>query len=880
MEENTPTQELKNKKQNKFSKKKKKQKNNISIKELNDYNNNNDENKETPENNEENEIEEENDEDLIIDYDNEINSKENQDINQNNDENELNDKEMNEESEKEEPINKKNKKAKGFKAFHLTEGLYQGIRLIGYKNPTPIQKKIIPEIMSGFNIIAHSRTGSGKTAAFLLPMLAKLKSHSQIVGARCLILSPVRDLAFQTGMFCKKLGKFTDLRFALIAGGKGFDDQFEKLAQNPDIIIATPGRVLHHIEEGSLQLKKVEILIIDEADKMMELSLGEQLRKIIQNCPPQKQIILLSATIQEQLASFLKSGIIKEYKILSIDEENKIPEKLKIHLIYTRKEDKLYTLVSLLKTPSIINIEKQLTIIFVMTKYHCDYLQEILKYWNISSLVIYGSLEQDIRNSTLEDFKKGRKKILIVTDVAARGIDIPLLDNVINYDFPDNHKLFIHRVGRTARAGRSGRVFNIISSEELPYFFDIKYYLGKKFVLLSDNEELKQEDTLDNYNTISYGSIPQEVILNTKNEKIDYLFNTGLEIEELYKSMVRAEKKGITFKQKPSHYGVVEAKKLMNELNIKMHPFYTKKYYDEEKVQFLNELKNYKPKELYFERVNETMVDKNVLKQFKSKVDMFHKKKEYEKELEKKKEENLEKKNIEDDKIYEEEQKQFDENNKQIEEMKLLGKKVKRSKIQNFKNLSQCISSTKEDNREKAINLWGGEKPLELEELTMNINTDDTYEKIKKTVWNNKKKTFETHMMDKFGNKIKNESGVNTKKNENFHPYKEWKKKSKLTIQNAGEIENKNFVRNAKERFMERKGINNKGNASTLKSFEQILKGKKKQFKENQKKNKQFSKKKYKENLIRQQVHLNSKSQTFIKGRKGNGSKFKNRRKK
>ena len=880
MEENTPTQELKNKKQNKFSKKKKKQKNNISIKELNDYNNNNDESKEIPENNEENEIEKENDEDLIIDYDNEINSKENQDINQNNVENELNDKEMNDESKKEEPINKKNKKAKGFKAFHLTEELYQGIRLIGYKNPTPIQKKIIPEIMSGFNIIAHSRTGSGKTAAFLLPMLAKLKSHSQIVGARCLILSPVRDLAFQTGMFCKKLGKFTDLRFALIAGGKGFDDQFEKLAQNPDIIIATPGRVLHHIEEGSLQLKKVEILIIDEADKMMELSLGEQLRKIIQNCPPQKQIILLSATIQEQLASFLKSGIIKEYKILSIDEENKIPEKLKIHLIYTRKEDKLYTLVSLLKTPSIINIEKQLTIIFVMTKYHCDYLQEILKYWNISSLVIYGSLEQDIRNSTLEDFKKGRKKILIVTDVAARGIDIPLLDNVINYDFPDNHKLFIHRVGRTARAGRSGRVFNIISSEELPYFFDIKYYLGKKFVLLSDNEELKQEDTLDNYNTISYGSIPQEVILNTKNEKIDYLFNTGLEIEELYKSMVRAKKKGITFKQKPSHYGVAEAKKLMNELNIKMHPFYTKKYYDEEKVQFLNELKNYKPKELYFERVNETMVDKNVLKQFKSKVDMFHKKKEYEKELEKKKEENLEKKNIEDDKIYEEEQKQFDENNKQIEEMKLLGKKIKRSKIQNFKNLSQCISSTKEENREKAINLWGGERPLELEELTMNINTDDTYEKIKKTVWNNKKKTFETHMMDKFGNKIKNESGVNTKKNENFHPYKEWKKKSKLTIQNAGEIENKNYVRNAKERFMERKGINNKGNASTLKSFEQILKGKKKQFKENQKKNKQFSKKKYKENLIRQQVHLNSKSQTFIKGRKGNGSKFKNRRKK
>ena len=320
MEERKLSKTKKNKKQNKFVK-------NIS-------NDNEDENNneiENQENIEENEIEEENEKESIIDYDNEIDSQENREnnINENpKDENNIELNEEEEEKEEEEPLNKKTKKAKGFKAFHLTEELYQGIKLIGYKNPTPIQKKIIPEIMSGFNIIAHSRTGSGKTAAFLLPMLAKLKHHSQIVGARCIILSPTRDLAFQTGVFCRKLGKFTDLRFALIAGGKGFDDQFEKLAQNPDIIIATPGRVLHHIEEGSLQLKKIEIIIIDEADKMMELSLGEQLRKIIQFCPPQRQIILLSATIQEQLASFLKSGIIKEYKILSINEENKIPENI------------------------------------------------------------------------------------------------------------------------------------------------------------------------------------------------------------------------------------------------------------------------------------------------------------------------------------------------------------------------------------------------------------------------------------------------------------------------------------------------------------------------------------------------------------------------
>ena len=372
------------------------------------------------------------------------------------------------------------------------------------------------------------------------------------------------------------------------------------------------------------------------------------------------------------------------------------------------------------------------------------------------------------------------KIILIVTDVAARGIDIPLLDNVINFDFPDNHKLFIHRVGRTARAGKSGRVFNLINSDELPYFFDIKYYLGKKFVLSSDDEESKKEDTIDNYNTISFGSIPEQVILNMKNDKRDYLFNTGLDIEELYKSMQRAEKKGLTFKQKPSRYGIAEAKKLINEFNIKIHPFYAKKYGDEEKQQFLNDLKNYKPKELYFEKVNESTVDEKILKEFKSKVDTFHKKKEYEKELEKKKEEQEEQKHIEDDKIYEEEQKELEENNKKIEELKLLGKKVKRSKIRNFKNLSQYISNQKEENNEISKNLWGGEKPLELEELTMNINTDDTYERVKKTVWNSKKKTFQTQMLDGFGNKIKNESGQMIKKSDKYHPYKEWKKKSKL----------------------------------------------------------------------------------------------------
>ena len=365
---------------------------------------------------------------------------------------------------------------------------------------TKIQKKAIPILLEHKNVIVKSETGSGKTLAYIIPLYQNLFEINELEkinrknGIYSIIFSPTHELCLQIEKTFDKLKSCCiNVIYGSLMGGQKIETEKKKLRKGLNVIITTPGRLLYHLQNTeNINFRTLKMIIIDEADKMMELSMGDQIRKIIQNCPPQKQMILLSATIQEQLATFLKSGIIKEYKILSINEENKIPEKLKIHLIYTRREDKLYTLISLLKTPSIIDIEKQLTIIFVMTKYHCDYLQEILKYWEISSLVIYGSMEQDLRNQTLEDFKKGRKKILIVTDVAARGIDIPLLDNVINFDFPDNHKLFIHRVGRTARAGKSGRVFNLINSEELPYFFDIKYYLGKKFVLSSDDEETKK----------------------------------------------------------------------------------------------------------------------------------------------------------------------------------------------------------------------------------------------------------------------------------------------------------------------------------------------------------------------------------------------------
>ena len=753
------------------------------------------------------------------------------------------------------------KKAKGFRAFHFPEQVYQGIKNMGYKNPTPIQRKVIPEILSGFNIIAHSRTGSGKTAAFLLPALSQLHAHSKIVGARCLILSPTRELAHQTAMFCRKLGKFTDLRFALLVGGNELESQFEKLAQNPDIIIATPGRVLHHIDEGSLQLKNIKHLIIDEGDKMMELNFGEQLRDIIKHCPLNKQIIILSATIQGELALFLKSGIIKEYKLINIEEENKIPDTLKINLIYTRKDIKIYTVISLFNE-SIINLNKELTIVFVMTKYHCEYIQEYLHYWNIPSLIIYGQMEQELRNKNLESFRKGKVKLLIVTDVAARGIDIPLLDNVINYDFPDSQKLFIHRVGRTARAGRKGKVYNLVTVDELPYFFDIKYALGKKFILSTDAN--KEEDSVDNYNTISFGTVPDKLINDIKNKKKDYLFNSQLDIEQLYQSMLKAEKKGISFQQKPTQYGIKQAKVLLSEFDMKLHPFYVEKYADEEKQHFLSMLKKFKPKENYFERVRETSVNEEIINEFKLKAEQYKKKKALEKEREmltKQKELEVIENEIEsnDNEI------SMDENDANAHDThhKANTTKIKRSQMKSFKNPNFFISTEAETN-DKKKSLWGNEKPIELDELTLNINTDDTMQTQRKTVWNEKKKKFVTANVDKSG-KIRNESGKVVKKNEKYHPYKDWKSKSKLAIQNVGEVEKEYTVQSAKERFIERK--RNKSVKNEVKNIAQILKEKKRKFKDMQKKNKKFSKKQFIQNQLKQKVNLNSRSQTFIKKR-------------
>lgn len=754
-------------------------------------------------------------------------------------------------------ILKNNKKAKGFRAFNLNENIINAIKKIGYKFPTPIQRRTIPDIISGFNIIAHSRTGSGKTAAFILPIINQLKEHSKVVGARCLILSPTRELAHQTLSFCKKLTKFMDLRIALLVGGNEFEGQFEKLAQNPDIIIATPGRVAHHLREGSLCLKRVEILAIDEADKIFELNFEEQIRDVLRRCPPSRQVLLFSATIPQRLAQFMKTGI-REYKLINIDEEHQIPDKLKIHIVQTRSEDKKFTLISLFK-----NVIKrdELTLVFVPTKYHCEYLHEFLKFWAIDTLYIFGQMDQELRNRNLEKFKKRKIMTLLVTDVAARGLDIPFLDNVVNYDFPDNVKLFIHRIGRTARVGKEGRVINILSPSDVAYFFDMKVNLGKRIVYEDPTRE-----TFEDFTVINYGSVPQSTINQITESKKEYL-NSKIDLEPMEMSMNKAYGKALTFRQKPSKYGIKQSKKLKN---VGTHPFFegVRNQSAVELNNFLLQLKNFKPKESYLERVNETNVREDVIKEFKFKAVEFKRKK----EIEKKKEKFLKSK-IEDE-IESEEEDPKVKPKKEIfhnYEDNLLGKKVKRSKLRNFRNNPSFVSNDKAETS-KIKNLWGGEKPIGLEELTLNIAPDCENSMKKKTVWDNKKRNFVTAKVDKKGMVI-NESGKRVKKGDkNPQLFKTWKKKNKMKIQRVGEMESEKVVENAKNIFTQRKVNKNNKNINEkdkpkdeVKSFGQVMKSKEEEFKKHSRKG--FSKKSFKEKEIKEKAHLNRRSQVMIRKR-------------
>ncbi|XP_045698720.1 ATP-dependent RNA helicase DDX54 isoform X1 [Phyllostomus hastatus] len=490
--------------------------------------------------------------------------------------------------------NKKKKKSGGFQSMGLSYAVFKGIMKKGYKVPTPIQRKTIPVILDGRDVVAMARTGSGKTACFLIPMFERLKARSAQTGARALILSPTRELALQTMKFTKELGKFTGLKTALILGGDKMEDQFSALHENPDIIIATPGRLMHVAVEMNLKLQSVEYVVFDEADRLFEMGFAEQLQEIIGRLPGGHQTVLFSATLPKMLVEFARAGL-TEPVLIRLDVDTKLNEQLKTSFFLVREDTKAAVLLYLLRT--VVRPQDQ-TVVFVATKHHAEYLSELLAAQRMSCAHIYSALDQTARKINLAKFAHGKCSTLIVTDLAARGLDIPLLDNVINYSFPAKGKLFLHRVGRVARAGRSGTAYSLVAPDEVPYLLDLHLFLGRALSLAHPQEEPSAGAVgVDGV----LGRVPQSLV-DDEDCSLRSALEASLELRGLCHVADNALQQYVRSRPAPSPESIKRAKEL-DLAGLGLHPLFSSRFEEEElqRLRLVDTLKKYRSRATIFE---------------------------------------------------------------------------------------------------------------------------------------------------------------------------------------------------------------------------------------------------------------------------------------
>lgn len=364
-----------------------------------------------------------------------------------------------------------------FKDLGLNPKILQAIEEKGYKEPTPVQEKSIPAILEGRDLVGSAQTGTGKTAAFALPALHRLGNHGK---CRVLALAPTRELAIQIEENFRMYGKYLDLRLALLYGGVKYGKQLEQLGNEPDVVVATPGRLLDHIGQGNLKLQSIEILILDEVDRMLDMGFIEDVTKIIQKTPRSRQTLLFSATIPDSVRR-LSAWALKNPAEAKIDIKISAADTVSHALYPVPAIQKFDLLVALLKEIKFENL-----IIFFQTRRGTDKISHWLMEHGQEVRVLHSDLKQRDRQQALQDFKDGKVKILSATDVASRGLDISNVTHVINYDVPQHSEDYIHRIGRTGRARTEGEAFTLCKPDDIPLVESIEKLLGnplpRKFV--------------------------------------------------------------------------------------------------------------------------------------------------------------------------------------------------------------------------------------------------------------------------------------------------------------------------------------------------------------------------------------------------------------
>lgn len=361
-----------------------------------------------------------------------------------------------------------------FNKFNLDASIAKAIVACGYKQPTPIQIQSIPKILQGHDLVACAQTGTGKTAAFVLPALNHISQPSGSRKVRVLILTPTRELATQIKDSTTRYGKFLRFNMASLVGGMPYRRQISDLSRAVDLIVATPGRLLDHIDNRRLDLKGIEMLIIDEADRMLDMGFIDDVKAIAQMTPQKRQTLLFSATINGKLNQIIKQ-LLKEPIHIDLSREKMAPTQIKQELYMTDSSSHKARLLQ----HFLANERMFKTIIFTATKIGADQLAGQLIKEGYAVAPLHGDLKQSVRNKTVENFRRNKIQYLIATDVAARGIDISDVTHVINYDLPRFHEDYVHRIGRTGRAGKTGKAISFVTHNEQRQIAKIERYINQ-----------------------------------------------------------------------------------------------------------------------------------------------------------------------------------------------------------------------------------------------------------------------------------------------------------------------------------------------------------------------------------------------------------------
>jgi ATP-dependent RNA helicase RhlE len=363
-----------------------------------------------------------------------------------------------------------------FNSIGLSNALLKAVSRQGYTIPTPIQQKAIPLILEGKDILASAQTGTGKTAGFTLPMLQKLSQGQQLRHRpiRALVLTPTRELAAQVHNNVKTYSEFLNIRSAVIFGGVNQKPQVATIRNGVDILIATPGRLIDLQNQGFLSLSKIEILVLDEADRMLDMGFLRDIKKIISLMPKRRQNLLFSATFSKEIKS-LANNFLHHPVLVEVAPENSTVDAI---------EQKVYRVAKSLKTGLIIKLISEgnwkQVLVFTRTKHGANKLCKKMVTAGISTAAIHGNKSQGVRTKALAGFKNNSVRVLVATDIAARGLDIPLLPHVVNFELPNISEDYVHRIGRTGRAGASGEALSLVSAEETTYLRNIEKLVGLK----------------------------------------------------------------------------------------------------------------------------------------------------------------------------------------------------------------------------------------------------------------------------------------------------------------------------------------------------------------------------------------------------------------